>query len=52
MNTIMTKVLMIIVLVLVGSLGHAAGVQAKPDTAKHMNRPGPPSGHHMTVSSR
>ena len=48
MNTIMTKVLMIIVLALVGSLGHAAGVQAKPDTVKHMNRAGPPSGHHMT----
>ena len=48
MNTIMTKVLMIIVLALVGSLGHAASVQAKPDTAKHMNRAGPPFGHHMT----
>ena len=48
MNTIMTKVLMIIVLALAGSLGHAAGVQAKPDTARHMNRAGPPSGHHMT----
>ena len=48
MNTIMTKVLMIIVLALVGSLGNAAGVQAKPDTAKHMNRAGPPAGHYMT----
>ena len=48
MNTIMTKVLMIIVLALLGSLGNAACVQAKPDTAKHMNRAGQPSGHHMT----
>ena len=48
MNTIRTKVLMIIVLALAGSLGLAAGVQAKPDTASHMNRAGPPSGHHMT----
>jgi hypothetical protein len=48
MNTIMTKVLMIIVLALVGSLGHAAGVQAKPDTAKQMNRAGPPSWDNMT----
>jgi hypothetical protein len=48
MNTIMTKVLVIIVLALVGSLAHATGVQAKPDTAKHMKRAGPPSGHHMT----
>ena len=48
MNTIMTKVLMIIVLVLVGSLGHAAGVQAKSDTARHMNRAEPPSGQNMT----
>jgi len=48
MNTIMTKVLVIIVLALVGSLAHATGVQAKSDTAKHMKRAGPPSGHHMT----
>ena len=48
MNTIMTKVLVIIVLALVGSLGNATGVQAKPDTAKHMKHAGPPSGHHMT----
>ena len=41
MNTIMTKVLVIIVLALVGSLGHATGVQAKPDTAKRMKRAGP-----------
>ena len=33
MNTIRTKVLMIIVLALAGSLGLAAGVQAKADTA-------------------
>ena len=48
MNTIMTKVLVIIVLALVGSLGNATGVQAKPDTAKHMKHAGPPSGQHMT----
>ena len=48
MNTIRTKVLMIIVLALASSLGPAVGVQAKPDTARHMNRAGPPSGHHMT----
>ena len=47
MNTIMTKVLTIIVLALASSLGHAVGVQAKPDTARHMNRAGPLSGHHM-----
>ena len=48
MNTIRKKVLLIIVLALAGSLGLAAGVQAKPDTARHMNRAGPPSSHHMT----
>ena len=48
MNTIRSKVLMIIVLALASSLGPAVGVQAKPDTARHMNRAGPPSGHHMT----
>ena len=48
MNIIRTKVLMIIALALASSLGLAAGVQAKPDTASHMNRAGPPSGHHMT----
>ena len=48
MNTIRTKVLMIIVLALAGSLGLTTGVQAKPDTARHMNRAGPPSDHHMT----
>ena len=48
MNTIRTKVLMIIVLALASSLGPAVGVQAKPDTARHINHAGPPSGHHMT----
>ena len=48
MNTIMTKLLTIIALALAGSLGLAAGVQAKPDTSRHIDHAGPPSGHHMT----
>ncbi len=39
MNTMTTKLLMIITLASVGSLGLAAGAHAKPDTATHMNQP-------------
>ena len=50
MNTMTTKLLMIIALASVGSLGLAAGAHAKPDTATHMNQAVPPFGHHMTQS--
>ena len=48
MNTITTKLLMIIALASVGSLGLAAGAQAKPDTATHMSHAVPLFGHHTT----
>ena len=50
MNTITTKLLMIIALASVGSLGLAAGAQAKPDTATQTKHAVPPVGHHMTQS--
>ena len=50
MNTMTTKLLMVITLASVGSLGLAAGAHAKPDTATHMNQAVPPFGHHMTQS--
>jgi len=50
MNSITTKLLMIIALASAGIFGLAAGAHAKPDTTTHMDHAVPPFGHHMTES--
>ena len=50
MNSIITKLLMIIALASAGSLSLAVSAKAKPDTAMHINHAGSPSGRHMTES--